>query len=37
MSEFVHLFRATPAEQREAMGTPERAQHSLQVWRRGHR
>ena len=34
MSEFVYLFRATPGEQREAMGTPERAQHSLQVWLR---
>lgn len=34
MTEFVYLFRATPAEQREAMGTPERAQHSLGVWLR---
>ncbi len=33
MSEFVFLFRATEAEQREAMGTPERAQRSLQAWR----
>ena len=32
MSEFVFLFRATEAEQREAMGTPERAQRSLQAW-----
>ena len=32
MSEFVFLFRATEAEQREAMGTPERAQKSLQAW-----
>ena len=32
MSEFVFLFRATEAEQREAMGTPERAQLSLQMW-----
>jgi hypothetical protein len=32
MSEFVFLFRATGAEQREAMGTPERAQQSLQSW-----
>ena len=31
MSEFVYLFRATEAEQREAMGTPERAQRSLQA------
>ena len=32
MSEFVYLFRATEAEQREAMGTPERAQKSMQAW-----
>jgi hypothetical protein len=32
MSEFVFLFRATAAEQRDAMGTPERAQRSLQTW-----
>ena len=32
MSEFVFLFRATGVEQREAMGTPERAQKSLQAW-----
>ena len=32
MSEFVFLFRATEAGQREAMGTPERAQRSLQTW-----
>ena len=32
MSEFVYLFRATAAEQHDAMGTPERAQKSLQVW-----
>ncbi len=32
MSEFVYLFRASEAEQREAMGTPERAQRSLQAW-----
>jgi len=32
MSEFVFLFRATEAEQREAMGTPDRAQQSLQTW-----
>jgi hypothetical protein len=32
MSEFVYLFRATEAGQREAMGTPERAQRSMQVW-----
>jgi len=32
MSEFVYLFRASEAQQREAMGTPERAQRSLQTW-----
>ncbi len=32
MSEFVYLFRASAAEQREAMGTPERAQRSMQAW-----
>lgn len=32
MSEFVYLFRATEADQREAIGTPERAQRSLQTW-----
>jgi hypothetical protein len=32
MSEFVFLFRATEAGRREAMGTPERAQRSVQAW-----
>jgi hypothetical protein len=32
MSEFIYLFRASEAEQREALGTPERAQRSLQAW-----
>jgi hypothetical protein len=32
MSDFVYLFRATEADQREAMGTPERAQRSMQAW-----
>ncbi len=32
MSEFVYLFRIGAAAQREAMGTPERAQQSMQVW-----
>ena len=32
MSDFVYLFRVDPAEQREAFGTPERAQRSMQVW-----
>ena len=31
MSEFVFLFRATEAEQRAAMGTPEHAQRSMQA------
>jgi hypothetical protein len=33
MSEFMYLFRATAAESREALGTPEAAQKSLQAWR----
>jgi hypothetical protein len=32
MSEFGFLFRSTDAARREAMGTPERAQRSLQAW-----
>jgi len=32
MSEFVYLFRATEEAQQAAMGTPERAQRSLQAW-----
>jgi hypothetical protein len=32
MSEFVFLFRATEAAHLEAMGTPERAQRSMQAW-----
>jgi hypothetical protein len=32
MSEFIYLFRATEEAQREAMGTPERAQRSMQAW-----
>ena len=32
MSEFVYLFRSSEADQREAMGTAERAQKSMQVW-----
>lgn len=32
MSEFVYLFRASAADRREALGTPERAQQSLQAW-----
>jgi hypothetical protein len=32
MSEFVYLFRASDSAQHEAMGTPERAQRSMQAW-----
>jgi len=32
MSEFVYLFRASAAGRREALGTPEQAQRSLQAW-----
>jgi hypothetical protein len=32
MNEFVYLFRIDAAAQREAMGTPERAQQSMQRW-----
>jgi hypothetical protein len=32
MSDFVYLFRTSPAAQQEAMGTPERAQQSMQRW-----
>ena len=32
MSEFVFLFRVSPPAQQEAMGTPERAQQSMQKW-----
>jgi hypothetical protein len=32
MSEFVYLFRSTEGEHREHMGTPERAQQSMQAW-----
>jgi hypothetical protein len=32
MSEFVYLFRSSEAERRDAIGTPERAQRSLQAW-----
>jgi hypothetical protein len=31
MSQFVYLFRASAADTRAAMGTPERAQQSLQA------
>jgi hypothetical protein len=32
MNNFLFLFRSTEAGAREAMGTPERAQRSLQTW-----
>lgn len=32
MSEFVFLFRSTLADQTEHLGTPERAQKSMQAW-----
>lgn len=32
MSEFVFLFRTSAAEQSEHMGTPERAQKSMEGW-----
>jgi hypothetical protein len=32
MSDFMYLFRASDEARRAAMGTPEQAQRSLQVW-----
>lgn len=32
MSDFVYLFRVSDADHREHMGTPERAQQSMQRW-----
>jgi hypothetical protein len=32
MSEFVYLFRSTEASAEEHMGTPERAQRSMEGW-----
>ena len=32
MPQFVYLFRSTEAGAREAIGTPERAQKSMQTW-----
>lgn len=32
MSEFIYLLRSTPEDAREAMGTPERAQKSMEAW-----
>ena len=33
MSEFVLLYRSTSEQHREAMGSPEKAQHSMTKWR----
>jgi hypothetical protein len=33
MSDFVFLYRSTPEQHREAMGSPERAQQSMTKWR----
>jgi len=32
MSDFVYLFRSNEEDRRELMGTPERAQQTMQVW-----
>src|SRR5262245_6055728 len=32
MSQFLYLYRSTEAARQEAMGTPERAQQSMQRW-----
>ena len=32
MSQFLYLYRMTAAARQEAMGTPERAQQSMQRW-----
>jgi|SRR5579862_4655523 len=32
MSQFLYLYRATAASSQEAMGTPEKAQQSMQRW-----
>lgn len=32
MAEFIYLFRASEAGRREALGTPEKAQKSMQAW-----
>lgn len=32
MSQYVYLFRIGAAEQREALGTPERVRQSMQAW-----
>jgi hypothetical protein len=33
MSEYIFLYRSTEAAHREAMGTPERMQQSMEKWR----
>jgi hypothetical protein len=32
MSQFLYLYRATAASRQEAMGTPDKAQQSMQRW-----
>ena len=32
MAEFIYLYRNSPAERQQAMGTPEAAQKSMQRW-----
>jgi hypothetical protein len=32
MSDFVYLFRSTPEDAQDAMGSPERAQKSMEAW-----
>ena len=32
MSDFVYLFRSSPEGAQQAMGTPERAQKSMEAW-----
>jgi len=32
MGAYVYLFRATDASRRDALGTPERAQQSMEAW-----
>ena len=32
MTEFIYLYRTTETARRDAMGTPERAQQSMQRW-----
>ena len=32
MSEFILLYRTTEADRRQAMGTPEQAQKSMEAW-----